>query len=286
MVLHETHYLRLAYLIEVSIAFNLAYMEVKRKAELYRLLEDLALFAAGQPPPRIEDKNSGKKNIVCFLRRCIKCENGGSLIRFEIPRIQYISRMMSAISSMEPIRSEKIMQPWSNPAKFLKEEYRAWEERVDRLVLVWNAFGHLGFVSGPFWFLVYWFIKTSTDRNLALISLVVSTLFAILFTLVDCGIPDYHDILHSAGFWEYETAWMYISTCVLSVTVLAPPIFWALWTPFVESAHCLGISMAKAYKDNQPNTTSSIINVVGLSASVTTSSMPGGGANTNPPVST
>lgn len=233
---HIVHYLGMAYLIEISIVFNIAYMEVKRKRAFESLLYYLSVLATGSTEgkiniPRPFGGESKYRESVCKLTKCSDCNGDEVLERYEEPDFRHISKMLTALCFSGSL--------WTEPLG----------EKCKRVKLVWKAFAFSGIFRRLRYFPLYYFIRLQIDRYLAALSLTFATFCVIVFTMADFGI----DIvwlhpLHSIGLWAHQQTWINWSIFFLFLSVIMAPIFWISWEPLLQEVDCLGTSMSIAYE--------------------------------------
>lgn len=212
--LHDTtHYLKLAYLAEVSIVFNLAYLELKQKDELKKLIAYIKslLFTALTETENISCKNT---------RDCKnKCGTDNYLSKkFEETDSNYIVKMSQVLSSVE-------LNDWES----MKHLWKAW----------WKA--------GSFIWFYYWLFNIllikEIDRSITRYALFLTVVILIVITMADNNIHSFGEYFANTNPVVVQLFW------VLAVSLIMPLIFWVTWKPFFKKFECLGTLLAKAYQE-------------------------------------
>jgi hypothetical protein len=220
---NSVHYLHFAYIAEISIVFNLAFVELKWKGLIKEVRDKMAPGVALVP--------SVVGRLICKKRKCDKCFHSESLAKkFRKYKEDYLIETANALyadlddnKKDHPPDKKSLLEAWSlaihSPLKYL---YWAFHVMV---------------------------VRAHYYRVLSLIFLALTTLILLLQTMADAGLDfpmvNFLDII---GMQRYSSIWVTTLFCLLLVFTLSPFIFWLLWHAFLHQYECLNISLSQAYQ--------------------------------------
>ena len=220
---HITHYLKLAYLAEISIVFNLAYIELKWKPTLNAVKKKMGRLESLVP--------SAINKLICGVKNCDKCFNNEQHIETKFHR---------------------------DDADFLNEVAIALSDRQNNMIdtslfkKAWS-FSDCGSLKYIIW-LFHSIIRNEDDRKVSIVSLSVATFILVFITLVDLVNDTFTlpsstlNIINMMGIWSSMNIWASVLFFLLVISIFLPCFFWILWRKFLKEYECLYIQLSKAYQ--------------------------------------
>jgi hypothetical protein len=215
-----THYLKLAYLAETALVFNLTYTELRWKKEFNALTEKMTKLSSLS----LTSVNRGNFDSVCNNKKCNNCDDPTHLSeKYEKFTVKHLSELVSIISSGPSQHNRKKLA-------------QAWEYAECNLVAKYALT----------WF--HYFVNRMVDRKLSFLSLIIVSIVLVFITLVDNNVDLAFNLLTHAKVWEAEENWSFWLMNILLITLVLPGIFWYLWKIFLKQYECLSFSLINAYQ--------------------------------------
>ena len=228
-----THFLKFAYLIEISVVFNLAFLELKLKRDYKNLLQQTKKFA--ETADGLTDDN------ICKETGCCNCNDDGSLLaKFNQEDLEYLNNKV------------KLLQLNKNDSEQQAMLVNAWSYSRSKWARSLSFFHRKVASKGR-------------DRYTTMALLGIVTFILCAITLVDADIF----VLHNTYGLSVDV-WNTILYVLLVFSIGIPMVFWLLWRKLLPEFECLSIlhvsardaKMAQEMKKNQFEKLRAIINVL------------------------
>lgn len=224
------HYLQLAYLAEISIVFNLAYIELKWK-EVIKEVKDRVGLTSLAP--------SAIPNLICKNRECERCEKNARLKeRLNIYEANYLSYVANMLYNE------------------LSDEQDNHNGSILALLKIWS-FSECKWLAYPLW-IFHVLIRKEVDRILSVIFLVITTIILAIITMIDGNLMP-ASVIKNFNLWNYIDFWMIRIFLSLALFTVVPACFWLFWRKFLEEYECLTILLTTAYQRKSKKKVSEMI---------------------------
>lgn len=222
-----SHYLKLAYLAETAIVFNLAYIELKWKEDIKKLADNTKQLAT------LSSQKKFTRVMVCKERNCFKCESSEHITKtFNRFNIEYLSRIQNTVCSDPSII-----------------------EDVTTLEDIWSH-ADCGNRSKKIYKWFHGVANRGADRKLSFCLLVATTFLLIFITIIDVNLNS----IDFLGSRSYESIWSFMLSIILLLSLLIPGVLWYTWRKFLNEYECLGLHLVNAYQQMSKDQVSGSVN--------------------------
>lgn len=226
-----THYLKLAYLAEASIVFNLAYLELKQKKNFQELAKKMS-----SPESASLVLTPDFTNSICKKKGCYKCKDGDTLLsKFEKIDIDYIAKMGRELNS------DQISEYKNGQDNASKNKWR-------RFCLLYDAWSNAKFKLRYLLLLFHIIVRKNLDRQISITSLVLTVVVLIVLSMADSNVYFYRSFFAKFGLWSSSDEWMFWLWYILTIFIVMPGIFWSAWSTLLNEYECLSILLAEVYQ--------------------------------------
>jgi len=225
----DTHYLKLVYIAETAIAFNLAYIELKWKKQFGILTKRMNRLSSLSTVTI----DRGKLDSVCNKKGCKKCDDLNHLgNKFSMFEMRYISILGNAMHSVPSVKFIDLLKSISQYRKLFKVWYHANGWFLKYLLCIFHIIA-----------------ITSIDKFISYLCMGIATGCVVIMTMGD-GHFDLFMILTKLDFWNYPSIFIWEKWLfrILLCSMLIPCLFWFSWRKFLIEYECLSYMLIEAYQ--------------------------------------